>query len=117
MVFNRFYLTEIDQHHGTFCLFKTVTGYPCPSCGVGHGINSIMSFNLKSAFFYNPFSLVVALAGLIIPLWIFIDLVRKNYTLYSFNDKINGFLKRRPLVIFIMILLVLSNWVWNLIKY
>lgn len=37
------------------CMFRLVTGYKCPGCGITTMILSLSKFDLKDAFFANPF--------------------------------------------------------------
>jgi hypothetical protein len=117
VLLNRFYL--IDGHHSelSFCFLRTVTGYPCPACGIGHGINCLTHLNFSSAIHYNPFSLLVAFAGIVIPVWILIDLKQKNTSLYFFEQRFGKLLQKKPVLIVLIGLLFLANWIWNFIKY
>lgn len=36
------------------CIFKTLTGYICPGCGMTRAFLSIIHLDFKSAFNYNP---------------------------------------------------------------
>ena len=40
---------------GLPCLFKEVTGFPCPSCGISHMFVHLASLDFKSAFKDNQF--------------------------------------------------------------
>ena len=42
-----------DGSYFTVCLFKNVTGLPCPGCGLTHSFCSIGKGDLTSAFSYN----------------------------------------------------------------
>jgi len=101
----------------SFCPVKTITGYPCPACGVGRGIEFLVNFDLIDAFQLNPFSIIVSIAGLVIPVWILRDIIKRNKSLYRFNIKMSLWLKHNPLIIVILIIAVLGNWYWNLKKF
>ena len=40
--------------HINNCLLKLTIGFPCPGCGMTRACISIMKFNFKDAFMYNP---------------------------------------------------------------
>ncbi len=40
------------------CLFKTLTGYDCPSCGGQRALHAMLNGNLRTAFMFNPFLFV-----------------------------------------------------------
>ena len=45
------------SHQGTIhfdCIFKEVTGLPCPSCGYSTAIISVFQKDLQHAFLHNP---------------------------------------------------------------
>jgi len=45
------------SHQGTIhfdCIFKEVTGLPCPSCGYSTAIISVFQNDLQHAFLHNP---------------------------------------------------------------
>jgi len=52
-----------------FCPFKTLTGIPCPGCGMTRAILSITKGDFQEALNYNPFSffLIFAVAISIVP--------------------------------------------------
>lgn len=37
------------------CIFRAITGFKCPGCGVTHLLISLSHLDFKSAFRYNPF--------------------------------------------------------------
>ena len=62
------------SHQGTIhfaCIFKEVTGLPCPSCGYSTAIISVFQKDLQHAFLHNPgwiiwiaFQLIMIFVGL-----------------------------------------------------
>ena len=55
------------------CIFRSVTGVPCPSCGATRGVLALIDGRLIDAFILNPLLSAGVLAfvagGLIAPLW------------------------------------------------
>jgi hypothetical protein len=91
------------------CVFKTLTGYPCPTCGSTRVLLDILHFNIVSAFHWNP---LVFLAGAIFAAWV----VYGFYMAFS-GKKIQVMLRgkeRRCLVLILVVLFVL-NWLYLVI--
>lgn len=57
-----------DGSYFTICMFKNVTGLPCPGCGLTHSFCSIGKGDLASAFSYNQLGPVLFLFLLV--LWV-----------------------------------------------
>lgn len=55
------------------CLFHSVTGVPCPSCGATRSVLALLDGHLGDAIAYNPLVFVASLAffagGLLAPVW------------------------------------------------
>ena len=47
------------------CGFKTVTGLPCPTCGLTRTIISLSRGNVEHAAFMNPLATILCAAGLV----------------------------------------------------
>jgi hypothetical protein len=47
------------------CVFKRLTGYQCPGCGMTHAFLSLGRFQFAEAFQYNIFSICLFYGGLI----------------------------------------------------
>ncbi len=101
----------------TLCIIKNISGYPCPSCGIRSGIGYLIKLDFYRAVVQNPLSVIVILGGVIIPVWIIRDLILKDISLYSFNRKTGAWLRKNPLIIVLLILLILVNWIWNFYKF
>ncbi len=97
------------------CLFKIVTGLPCPSCGSTRSVLSLINGNLMDAVKINPLGLIIAAILLFSPFWLAYDLITGRESLYRNYLKAEALL-RRPLVAAPLILLLLANWVWNIAK-
>ncbi len=95
------------------CIFKQVTGIPCPSCGSIHSIVSILHGDLKKAFAENPLGFAGILIVAVIPYWILADLILGRESFYRFYLRINAFLKRK-VVLFGLLFIVLLIWLVKL---
>ncbi len=106
-----------DPHaSGSVCLFRNVTGIPCPSCGSTHAVLKLMHMDWMGALQDNPLGFVLAAALLVLPVWLLYDLVRKKSSFYHFYTLSEAFVRRRAVAI-PLVALVLANWLWNIYKY
>lgn len=99
----------------TVCFIKSVTGVPCPSCGSTRSVLELLHGQLKSAFLLNPLGFVLLAGLLIIPLWLLFDLLSQRQSLLQVYLRSEQFI-RKPLPAIIFILLLLINWIWNIVK-
>lgn len=60
--------TSPDGNYFTICMFKNITGLPCPGCGLTHSFCSIGKGDFTSAFSYNQLGPLLFLFLLV--LWI-----------------------------------------------
>ncbi len=101
----------------SICLFRRLTGLPCPCCGVTTAVGDILlRHDFKAALMRNPLGLVVALAVVSLPLLLLGDLLLGRRDVYRIYLGLEQF-ARRPVVFFILIALTLVNWIWNLFKF
>lgn len=97
------------------CFFKSVIGIPCPSCGSTRAIQLLIQNRWIDSLAMNPFGIVVALMMIVIPIWIFFDVVFKKETFFKRYKKVE-LITRKPWIASILILVVLLNWIWNIYK-
>ncbi len=99
----------------TLCPIKLATGYPCPACGTSRSVFEIINGHFYDALYYNPLGYLAIIISVIIPLWVTHDLLFQKITFYNFYIKTEALLKKK--IIYIpLILLILTNWIWNLLK-
>ena len=97
------------------CLFKQITGIPCPSCGSTRSVLSLLHGDLTGALIWNPFGLILMVIMAISPVWILVDLLARKQSLYRLYIKSEQLLRRKWTML-LFIGLVLLNWIWNIIK-
>lgn len=97
------------------CLVKRVTNIPCPSCGSTRSILTLFKGDFIGALYLNPLGYVVAFIMLIAPLWIIVDTIRRNNTLFDFYQKMEDYLKK-PKIAVPLIMIIIINWIWNITK-
>lgn len=97
------------------CLIKSVTGIPCPSCGSTRSVMSILNGDLASAVSYNPLGFVILILMVVLPILLIYDLLLRKALFYNIYLKLEVLLRRKIIAI-PLILLVLINWIWNILK-
>jgi len=97
------------------CVFKQVTGVPCPSCGTTRSVLSILKGDILEGILWNPFGIIIIFILFIFPVWIISDVLSRKDTLFNVYNQTELFLKRKWIAI-PAILIVLVNWIWNIVK-
>ena len=93
------------------CPFKTITGIPCPGCGGIRATQFLLKGEILNALYTNPLSCLFCLLCATLPFWSFYDCYNGKQTLKTFLTKkwSNG-------IWLIVGTIILSNWIWNIIK-
>ena len=98
------------------CLMKHLTDVPCPSCGSTTSPMAMLNGNVSEALYWNPLGIVLLLGLLAIPLWIGHDWWTGKRTLPVFYKKTEALLQKKTVAV-PLVLLILINWVWNILKH
>jgi len=98
------------------CIFKRVTGLPCPSCGTIHSIVSILHGDFRKALSENPLGFAGIILVTVIPYWILADLVLGLESFYIFYLRFDELLKRRW-VLFSVLTMIFLLWLIKLGHY
>lgn len=97
------------------CMFKTVAGVPCPSCGSTRSVISLMQGDIVQAVLWNPIGLIFLISMALFPLWIAYDLFNKKRSLFVAYRKAELFFSKKRFAIPAVVML-LANWMWNIYK-
>ncbi|MGA1977127.1 MAG: DUF2752 domain-containing protein [Bacteroidales bacterium] len=97
------------------CLFKSVTGIPCPSCGSTRAIIALFHGDVVKSLSLNPIGLLLAMIMTVTPFWLIYDFLTHKKTLLDRYRQAEAIL-RKPIVAFPLIILVILNWIWNISK-
>lgn len=97
------------------CLFKKLTGIPCPSCGSTRSVLSILNGDFAGALLWNPFGIIIMSILVLAPIWIIYDILLRKDSLFRFYNRTELILKQKRVAI-PLILLVILNWIWNIYK-
>jgi len=109
---------KLEQQEEAFntCIFKRVTGLPCPSCGTIHSIVSILHGDFRNALSQNPLGYAGILLVTIIPYWILTDLALERESFYRFFLGTDRQLKK-PWILFTFLGLILLIWLYKLSSF
>ena len=112
-----FQLLHPAMHHDgfDFCLFKNLTGVPCPSCGITRSILQLFNGEWTSSILINPLGILAGLIMLIVPVWIVFDISRGTQSMAAAYRAIERFVQKQ-IVYIPLIALLLLNWYWNIEK-
>jgi hypothetical protein len=112
-----FQLIHSTEHYDgfDFCMFKNLTGVPCPSCGVTRSILQLYHGQFAEAIMINPLGLIAAVMLVVVPLWIVYDVVRNSQSMATYYKKTERMLQKQS-IYFPLIALLLLNWYWNIEK-
>lgn len=93
------------------CLFRALTGIPCPGCGGTRVARLLLKGEFLQSVLLNPLAVFVCLCIPLLLILLFVDCVRKT-------DRVKRLLCRtwKPLPTVIVLVLILANWIWNILK-
>lgn len=105
--------TLLDPHQeNSVCVYKNITGFPCPGCGMTRSTISLFKGDFFQSIMWNPLAIVVNIMAITAILWMSYNLI---FTKEPSFDKI---IRRKisPLYIILIVLIVIANWIWNFYK-
>lgn len=100
-----------DHSHTPVCIFKAVTGIPCPGCGMGRATLELLKGNVLKSFDYNILCIPFTLSIIISLIWLLRDTFIKKETFFSF-------IKQDIKLPFKLILfsIIIADWILNIIR-
>lgn len=103
--------------HSSFgvCMFKNVTGIPCPSCGSTRAVALLLHAQFKAAFLMNPIGIALAFLMVFVPIGLLSDRLQNKKQLYTLYSKAETLL-RKPVFAIAFFALVGANWIWGIYK-
>ena len=94
-----------------FCIFKRITGLPCPACGSLRASFALYKGDFLQSVLINPFALITNMFIVFSMFWMLYDIIRNKETfIFSLKKKWN---KKSMMILGIV---VVSNWIWNISK-
>ncbi|MEO7174248.1 MAG: DUF2752 domain-containing protein [Saprospiraceae bacterium] len=98
------------------CIFKRITGLPCPSCGSTRSVLFILQGNFDEAFSINPLGFAIIALMTILPIWLIADIVGKKKTLQYTYGKAERILSK-PIVAIPCLMLLGAHWIWAIFNH
>ncbi len=105
-----------DSGAPTLCLFKKLTGLPCPSCGTTRSLLALIDGHLVDSLLINPFGAALGLAMMIIPFWCIVDSFRGDDSFYRAFRRGERFCMRSRSFSYSALASLALNWIWNIAK-
>lgn len=115
VAFSMFRASSITPDGVEICIFKIVTNLPCPACGSTRAVVSIFRGEFLPALLLNPLGYIIVIAMVTLPFWLLFDTIWRKDSLLKFYIKFESVFRRKAVVIFAIVLL-LANWIWNIVK-
>jgi len=94
-----------------FCFFRSVTGIPCPGCGMGKASILLSQGDFAGAILMHPLAVPFAFAAFVAVAWLVSDLARRKETLLPLLTR-----KLSWPYFILLILSVIGAWIWNIIR-
>jgi hypothetical protein len=89
------------------CVFKTLTGLPCPTCGVTRAVIALSRLDVGRALYMNPLAAVACVAGLI---YLFYAAAVLALRLPRLRPAVSDVDARRLRILTVVTLAI--NWIW-----
>jgi len=104
-----YFSSSINGH--TVCIFKNITGVPCPACGSIRATMLLFYGQFWESVLVNPFGIItnILIIGSII--WMIIDILKGKETYFPFLKKDWNWKVK-----ILLLLIILLNWIWNIEK-
>ncbi|MCX7958789.1 MAG: DUF2752 domain-containing protein [Deltaproteobacteria bacterium] len=93
------------------CFFRTLTGIPCPACGMTHSFISIGQLKISEGFHYNilgPILYLLLIVGIVI---LFAEIITNRLIIQPLFEKF-----QRPILLVVIPLVILS-WIINIVRH
>lgn len=89
------------------CVFKALTGIPCPTCGATHSVFHLAQGEVSAAFMMNPLTAMCLIAAILVFLY---SLVTLSFDLPKINILLSS--KEGTTLRVGVIILILAQWVY-----
>lgn len=89
----------------TVCLFRNLTGHPCPTCGSTRMLTALLQGHLLESFLYNPFMFITGMVVVVLLL------LRVGFSRVIYREVSPGI---RRFFLAVLLLLFLLNWFYLL---
>lgn len=97
------------------CLFKFISGYPCPACGTRRAIFTILQGHIYTSVLINPYGLLFVTISIVYLIGVSFDFISGNRRFYYQLKKSEQLLANKYTLLLIISLMI-ANWIWNIQK-
>jgi len=105
----------LDKLKVNSCFLKSITGYPCVTCGTTRAFLLLIKGEIYQSLLMNPIGLVVFISAASFLFLLIYDYFIGTKILNKLLEKVQG-LRLNNRMIILLFLLLLLNWIWNVIK-
>jgi len=111
LIFSLFQFKQLDGIiNGPLCLFRRLTGKPCLFCGLSRSLLNSFRLNLRDAFLFHFAGVFVFFAVIALAINTYVE----AFTGKKVHIVLSG--KGRRIIAFCAVILLLSQWLYKLIK-
>lgn len=97
------------------CFLKSLTGIPCVTCGTTRAFSLLLKGEIYESILLNPIALLVFIASISFLFLLVYDFFIGTNILNNLIEK-TKLLQMNNRIIIILFLLLILNWIWNIIK-
>ncbi|MBM3918322.1 MAG: DUF2752 domain-containing protein [Sphingomonadales bacterium] len=105
---------SISEGQGV-CLFKSISGYPCPACGTTRSMVHLFSGDFTGSLRINPLGIISLIMLLVVPLWALCDVLSGQRGIFCLYRSAELWI-RKPGMAIPFLLILLANWIWGISK-
>ncbi len=95
----------------TICIFKRIVSLPCPACGSTRATLLLLHGEIWSSILLNPLGVITNSIILLSIFWMIKDIIKDRETYLPFLKR--DWDRRVKIIVFI---LIVANWIWNIVK-
>lgn len=101
-----FVAPHLTSNNVPLCFIKTLTGHPCPGCGLTRGSVAFWDFDLATAWHFHLLAIPLNIFLVVVWFWLLKDLLQKKHSFVRFFE--------RPYPWYVYVLaagILLVNWI------
>lgn len=105
----------LDKLKVNSCFLKSITGFPCVTCGTTRAFLLLIKGEIYKSLLMNPLGLVLFIGTVSFLFLLIYDYFIGTKILNKLIEKVK-LLQLNNRIIILLFLLLLLNWIWNVIK-
>jgi hypothetical protein len=108
-------LLPLDKYPLGFCVFKKITGFPCPTCGFTRAFCSFASGNWAEGVYLCPFALIVFILVALACVYNAVVITLPLFGLRNKPEFLRLSQKKMIWMAVVLFLLIMANWIYRLV--